>query len=456
MPNFSTQAPTYYAGLKSYDDRSFINFWTIQSRDQLLNKLYFSNISGFATTTASTPIVTTVGLNKSSIQPKSVVSWKGFDKDYSSNQLNPYLIDNTIPAALIGGTSATQLVNWTFSSADWFRYAGKSSNTAFAAITELYFYTDASTATGSGYKVVITPTPASTVALAAEYVAEFQLSANTYTSPGYTAVVTNIGTPTGTAIKAVKVTNPDTTASNIIAPFMVYQANNRYQFPGASISYRVCCINNFEWTREFDRAERTCSGKVTSKEITKETNTITLEIKEEDAIIWGLMTGQIPSIKTSDILKELNGYEKGNNNLVPSTGILNLPTKPKVVNISTKDCANLQLVSSSQVNLGTNDYTYNPLTGDVTFNVDQAKQSVSIIVADVADVTEVNLVPLTDGYRGYLEVQRRGKNDRLKITKFANVDLTMPSISADDAGDTLSLELNVSNTTKGDIVMLFA
>lgn len=462
MPNFTLQQPTYYEGVKSYDDRSFIQAWTIQTKDQMINKLYFSNIAGFSYTGTNT--TSTNGLNKSTVAGQPLVNFNSFDSSYANKPVKPYLIDNTLPVLLPGvasvGSLAAQIVDWKFNSTDWFEFAGTAQGgtaAAFAGITKLTFYTD--TTTGAGYEVTITPIATAAVAGATvEFVAQFQLAVGANFTGTNCTIGVAIATvaPSGSTIKAIVVANPAVLPANTITPRMVYQTNNREQFPGTSIAYRFCCIDAFNWERSFDKAERLCSGRVTDNPITKETNTVSLTIKEEDAIIWALMTGQMPSIVSEEYFNELNGYEKGNNNVIPSTATIGLPTKPKIVGITTKDCANLQLINSSaQVNLGENNYSYDITTGELKFNSALIGQSISIVVAEVKDATKVDIIPLVDGYKVYLQVQRRGKNGRLKVTKFANVQLTMPTVSAEDTGDTLEMSLNVANANKNDISISF-
>jgi hypothetical protein len=454
MPNFGLQTPTYYAGLKGYDDNTFAIFWTKQVRDLNKNKLYFSDASSFFT--GSTP-----NLQKNTGTLMPVVTYSGLEKAYSTQANKPYLVDNTSPVNL--GVNAAGTINnkvsWDFLTTDWFRLGVK--NTSTSAVTLTYQFLTQTTWDGvaaptaaSTYKVVIV-IPATPVNL--EGTADFQLSSGVYAgSNGIVSTVTGATAPAGTKITYTNLVQT-AAATSSATPTALYQVNNRYQLAGSPISYKFCCLDKFEWKREFDKTERKCSGKKVKDIITGEKNDISLTIKEEDAIIWGLMTGQIPSLLSTDVFGYLTGYEKGQtSNAIDFAGKLTITLNTSIINIASSGCANLQQVYATNVTqLGDNDYSYDATTGTIQFSSNLAGQYVSIITAQTKDGIVIDINPLTDGYEGFLQVQRRANDGRTKITTFNKISLTMPSISADDAGDTYDLELSATNVTKGDITIKY-
>lgn len=257
----------------------------------------------------------------------------------------------------------------------------------------------------------------------------------------------------------------NSTASNRITPVLVSNGNNIYAFPGSYLSQSVCCAKDFIDKIITETEDIKCGTSTVGKTITSQTIELNLILDEEVPKLLALFMGDIARIDYMDIWKHLAGFEVGQNKNKVVADVLATPTRGEIQlspNLKIKDlvfdCTSLAelpyfvgLETNANIFLGTGEYSYNPVSGLLYFNILNIGKSPEIKVSDKALVELIRPIPGRLSSNQKVQFQDIDSNGKIRYVKIKKTQFSFPERSIESTGNPLALTGTGYFSKAGDI-----
>lgn len=310
-------------------------------------------------------------------------------------------------------------------------------------VVTLRFYTG--TTDTAYYQVVLTLPAAAT-----DYTFKFNpFLAGTYGSVGTPvtingqlvnsgqAVVTAVGTPTGTFVDRISYFASTLTAGNEALPVFLQAGNNQFQLLGQSFAIPMCCLKDV--TKELERTyqDLKCGKDKSGKVIDEQTLDITFSTSKRMELLLALSY-------TTELNEETLRITAAKQILTLSGGTLTLSGAVNVANFAgislgdTFGCVGLQrdYVNNTATTLDPNFYYLNETTGVVTFSNQMTATEVEVYNYTDKLVRVIDLYTTLNPIRVVLELQQKSTSGVQTDGGLYLIDLGVGKPTNDDEGNT--------------------
>ncbi len=420
----------------------------VQTKDVVASSTYFEDISGFLPTS-------TAGTILSSFNTSALVAKDTVNINYTTTANRPSILRFTRPALVAPIANAQIDVNLiaNMNDSDTIRVV-YISNVANANGT-VRFASDIAFANTLSFNIIGSATLQN-----GQYVTVADLKV---------ANGTVAGTFNPSTVIRARFIGTNSSATNKIAPVIIALANNSSQLPGSILSYKVCCLNEFDLKREMDTAELKCGRSTVGETATSDKFTFMIKVAEEDANLMAFFAGTAIEQKSLAVPVHISGYTKGQDtNPVlgdvvgnPTLGKVNIGTNQNIASVVI-NCATLQYVNYSSTvlaniggYLGEGQYTYNFTTGDVYFSALNVNEYPEIMVIANKTLNAISPTPLELGYIGACTIVDENAEGKKKYYFIKKLQTKFLEQSVEEDGNTQEAEMTCYFGQKGDVVIAY-